>query len=65
MTTNIERRISEHNSGNTKSTKPYAPWKLFFSEVCDSRKQARAREKYWKGGSGKEKLKKLIDQPRV
>ncbi len=29
-TNNIERRLSEHNSGQTKSTKAYIPWKLVF-----------------------------------
>jgi putative endonuclease len=29
MTENLERRLIEHNSGKTQSTKPYAPWVLF------------------------------------
>ncbi|MBN1953334.1 MAG: GIY-YIG nuclease family protein [Bacteroidales bacterium] len=53
--------MKEHNSGYTKSTKPYGPWKLIYSEVCESRSEARKREKYWKAGSEKEKLKKLLN----
>jgi len=30
MTENVDRRVKEHNSGHTKSTKGYIPWKLFF-----------------------------------
>jgi putative endonuclease len=55
---NIDRRIAEHNSGKTKSTKGYIPWQLFFFEKHNSRKEARHREKYLKAGSGKELIKK-------
>jgi putative endonuclease len=59
MTSNIERRIKEHNSGQCRSTKPYLPWLLIFTEECEDRIRAREREKYWKSGTGKEQLKKL------
>ncbi|MFC2080247.1 GIY-YIG nuclease family protein [Bacteroidota bacterium] len=59
MTTNMEKRLLEHNSGITKSTKGFRPWKLIFTEEAKSRVQAREREKYWKSGCGKEQLKKL------
>ena len=58
MTDNLERRLKEHNSGKTKSTKGYRPWNLFFYEEYPSRTEARQREKYLKGGSGKEYIKK-------
>ncbi len=57
MTGDIERRIKEHNSGKTKSTKGYRPWKLFFYEKYPSRKEAREREKYLKSGVGREFIK--------
>jgi len=59
MTTNIERRIAEHNEGKTKSTKGFIPWELFFVEKYPTRVEARQREKYLKGGSGKEYIKRL------
>ncbi|MFC2080248.1 GIY-YIG nuclease family protein [Bacteroidota bacterium] len=59
MTENLEKRLLEHNSGITKSTKGFRPWKLIFTEEAESRVQAREREKYWKSGCGKEQLKKL------
>lgn len=58
MTENIERRFREHNSGKTRSTKGYVPWKLVLTEVYETRKEARAREKYLKSGVGKEYIKK-------
>ena len=62
FTTNIERRLKEHNAGKTKSTKGYCPWELFFTEEVETRQIARQREKYWKSGTGKEQLKVLLNQ---
>ena len=59
MTSNIDERIERHNKGYEKTTKPYRPFKLIYSEVLPDRLQARKREKYWKSGCGKEKLKNL------
>jgi len=60
LTKNLENRIKEHNAGRTKSTKGYRPWKLVFWQNFNNRKEARKQEKYFKSGSGKEKLKELI-----
>ena len=57
---NVHRRLKEHNSGKTKSTKGYRPWKLIFTKECETRIQARELEKYYKSGIGKEKLKKMV-----
>jgi len=59
LTNNIERRITEHNKGENKTTKPYKPFKLIYSEECETREKAREREKYLKSGIGKEFLKSL------
>ena len=56
MTSDVEKRINEHNAGREKTTRPYAPFELIFTEDCKSRPAARIREKYWKSGVGKEKL---------
>ena len=57
MTKNIIRRFNEHQRGKEKTTKPFKPFILIFSEECNDRPSARVREKYWKGASGKRKLK--------
>ena len=59
MCSNLERRIKEHNDGRSKYTKAYRPWKLIFKEEAADRTTARAREKYWKSGIGKEFLKAI------
>ncbi len=57
MTSNLEKRLKEHNSGKTKSTKYYKPWNLFFYETFDNRSEARKREKWLKSGVGREYIK--------
>jgi putative endonuclease len=59
MTKDLERRIQEHESGKTKSTKSFRPWKLIFTESFQSYSEARKREKYLKSGSGKEYIKRM------
>lgn len=59
MSANTEKRLKEHNRGEVFSTKGFVPWILIFLEKCGmDRKYARTREKYWKSGIGKEKLKR-------
>jgi len=57
LTNNVERRLNEHNKGYNKTTKPYLPFVLIYSESFETRSQARFKEKYLKGGSGKKFLK--------
>ena len=61
FTVDVERRLKEHNSGKTKSTKGYCPWELIYTEKIEKRIDARKREKYLKSGVGKEFLKNKMD----
>jgi putative endonuclease len=61
FTNNLEKRIYEHNQGKNKSTAPYRPWKLVYFEEFLSMAEARKRELYFKSGSGREFLKKILD----
>ena len=60
MTNNLKRRISDHNKGYNRTTKPYTPFKLIYTEKFPSRIEARVKEKYLKSGVGKEFLKSII-----
>jgi len=60
FTQDVQKRLKEHNAGKTKSTKGYRQWVLIFTTECQTRMEARRLEKYYKGGSGKEKLKSLV-----
>jgi len=61
MTQDVGQRIKRHNDGRERTTKPYIPFELIYTEECETRPEARIREKYWKSGIGKEKLRKLRD----
>jgi putative endonuclease len=60
MTNNLKRRIGQHNKGENKTTKPYAPFDLILTEEYITREEARKKEKYYKSGIGKEYLKTLL-----
>lgn len=57
---NLEKRLQEHNSGESKYTKGHIPYALVYKEEFPDRITARAREKYLKSGHGREDIKKLI-----
>jgi putative endonuclease len=59
LTSDLEKRIKQHNKGYAKTTKPYVPFILLYFEKASTRLEARKREKYWKSGIGKEKLRRL------
>src|SRR5688572_18723041 len=59
QTDNLSRRIDQHNSGKSRATKPYAPFKLIFTEEHATRTEARIREKFLKSCFGRRRLKTL------
>jgi len=57
VTTDPRRRVSEHNNGGAKSTRPFGPWKLIYTEEFATRSEACKREWHLKNSKGrKEKL---------
>ncbi|UZO81335.1 GIY-YIG nuclease family protein [Aquimarina sp. ERC-38] len=61
MTKDFAERFKRHNSKREKTTRAYAPFELIYIEKCSDRIEARKREKYWKSGIGKERLRELRD----
>ena len=57
LTNDVDRRIKEHLSGFSKTTKKYLPLELVFVQVCKNRNEARILEKFLKSGCGREFLK--------
>jgi len=43
-TSDLKRRLTQHNHGKAKSTKPRMPWKLVYYEAYLTEKAARLRE---------------------
>lgn len=62
LTNDLVRRLSEHNLGYNRTTKAYAPFHLIYSEEYPSRQEAREREKFLKGTTGKRFLYELINK---
>jgi len=59
-TSDLKKRFKEHNSGESKATKPYIPYKLIFYEAFLNRIDAKNREEYLKGGYGRKTIKAII-----
>lgn len=59
-TSDLKRRIVEHNNQSEFSTKARTPFKLIYYEACLSKEDAIAREKYLKSGMGKRYLRNRL-----
>ena len=60
MSEDVNRRLKEHNSGKSKFTKSYIPWEIVYTEKCESREEARRKEKYFKSAAGRKRIKHLL-----
>ena len=58
-TSDLIRRLAEHNSGKVKSTKLRAPWEVFYVEQFRSQKEAILRETQIKGWKSRAMIEKL------
>ena len=66
MTNNLERRVLEHRRGKNRYTKNKIVVSVSKLETCVDSCEARQREKYWKSGIGREKLRQYyrgVEQP--
>jgi predicted GIY-YIG superfamily endonuclease len=61
ITWNLDDRLSAHNAGLSKSTKPRLPVRMVYYEEFEDKFAAAKREKEIKGWSRKKK-QKLIDR---
>jgi putative endonuclease len=59
-TSDILRRLDEHNSGKVFSTKKRTPFNLVYYEFCLNKDDAIHREKYLKTAYGKRFIKNRI-----
>ncbi len=60
-TSNIKRRLQDHESGRVHSTKARRPLKLVYWEGCLNRSDATKREKYLKSSWGKRYIKNRLE----
>jgi putative endonuclease len=59
-TSDLSRRLAEHNSGMTTSTRHGAPWQLLYFETFSFRSQAMERERHLKTGKGRDEVKAVL-----
>lgn len=59
-TQDLNRRLAEHNAGQSKSTRRGRPYTLEYYEVLSTRSEALKREKYLKTGKGREELAVIL-----
>ena len=57
LSQDVAHRLQQHNRGHQRSTRAKRPFVLLLSERSETREAARAREKYYKSGFGREILK--------
>ena len=61
-TNNLERRLYEHNQGQTKYTSLTAPFELVYKEEYNTKLAASRRERFLKTGKGRELLRQIMDR---
>ena len=59
-TTDLRKRLEEHQEGLVTSTKPRAPFELIFFEAYRNKYDAVRREKYFKTSKGKNTLRQML-----
>jgi putative endonuclease len=59
ISNDVQKRIAEHNSGQTRSTKGRRPFELIYREDFKIRTEAREREVYFKTAAGRRFLAKI------
>jgi putative endonuclease len=59
-TSDLKKRIKEHNQGLNFSTKRYSTWDIIYYEACKEETDAKRREKYLKTTQGNRLIKRRI-----
>ena len=52
LTTDLKRRVAEHNAGKSEHTSKFLPWRLVTYIAFSGQAKAAAFERYLKSGSG-------------
>jgi predicted GIY-YIG superfamily endonuclease len=60
LTTDLKKRLADHNAGKSPHTSKYMPWRLVTYVAFSDIEKARAFERYLKSGSGHAFAKKRL-----
>lgn len=61
QTSDLKKRLAEHNNGINKATKPNIPYELIFYCAFKNQQDAIACEKYFKTTAGWKRLHKMLE----
>lgn len=61
QTNNLDRRLEEHLTGNSKFTSRAKDWELFYTEKKETRSEVMIREKQIKSSRGRAFLRKKLE----
>ncbi len=56
----LKKRLTAHNAGKNKATKPFIPYKLIFYEAFVNKIDAKNREEYLKSGYGRRSINTML-----
>ncbi len=62
FTSDLKKRLTQHNGKLVVSTKPYVPLELIYYEACRNLKDVARREKYLKTSQGARLLKRRLKE---
>ena len=64
-TSDLPRRLDQHNANEGASTKNRGPWELVLREDFETLAEAVRRERHLKTGKGREEIKRILERNRV
>jgi len=62
QTQDISKRIVYHNTGKSRYTRSFIPWKIFYFKTCDTRAEAMRFEKMLKNLHSKSRVLDFINK---
>ncbi|MGB6973866.1 MAG: GIY-YIG nuclease family protein [Terracidiphilus sp.] len=64
-TTDLDRRLLQHNLNLSRSTKNRGPWVLVHKEEVASLADAYKRERFLKTGKGRDELRRILNDAKL
>ncbi len=56
----VNKRLTEHNAGRVKASRPYRPYNIIHTESFETLKEARQKEKFYKSTTGRRRLRAML-----
>ena len=60
----VDKRLGEHNAGRVKSSIPYRPYNVIYTESFKTLSETRQKEKFYKSAIGRRRLRARQAQNR-